>query len=857
MFEYNIGVREHYEYKDAMFVNSLFKDYLLENSLQVWNNESTRDIICIEFNYGSRSYNEEIEHLFKIAWKTNQDLKKAICNNDEFLINKAKNTKVKINELLYAARKNKYKFVKLSKDELRKKFYNEGVNVEYIFRKRNGEIKKTEVIHYKMLYRSTGKAKKGSCMFIRDSLFYKAKNFLYMGINLPYENSKIVEVSAYAPLVSSGIVDRIKINPKNILILKDIKRFFKTNVITIETDKNKQCIANNKKNYNLYNTLFDGQALIDSSIFPEWANGYILLRHHFCKMAAFNTNIQKFFKDYFKENYYTATVKDMFGNIHYVKDIELITTDNAMKWLKMNVDYDYWCDWVYSNDCNFGIVKTAHKSKLGDVQKMSYQMVNSLSIDIMDNVMQETIKYIKKLKDDHDFFLKYLEQNKNFSNDFDVLIELCKHNSNFYRSSYFKLRKKKIIENYILDVKSGKIIQNAENLTVVGSPYAMLLYAASGNEQAVDLDDTFNVENGTVQCYTERFPDNDYLAFFRSPFNSKNNLSYFHNVYSEHMKKYFKLGNLCIAVNMNGTDFQDRNNGLDQDSDFGFTTNQPDIVKYAYDCYTNYATIVNLIPKEANVYHNTMNDYANMDNALAASQTDIGESSNLAQLAQTYACTFNSKKYDNYVCILSVIAQVAIDNAKRKFDLDISKEIKRIKKDMDISKHKYPLFWKLIKRGFNDNNINKYLKCPMNYLYNLTVTGDKKNQEEILDMSYFYIQHSLEKDKKQCKKVEELIENYSLGLLDCHINSNEYNYDDYLLLRSDFDVLISDIKKTYISSNYSGLMSWLINRAFYITPKILEKKSQVNSKLCKNKSLLIKTLYTVSKKSFLSCFKKE
>ena len=84
MFEYNIGVREHYEYKDAMFVNSLFKDYLLENSLQVWNNESTRDIICIEFNYGSRSYNEEIEHLFKIAWKTNQDLKKAICNNDEF-----------------------------------------------------------------------------------------------------------------------------------------------------------------------------------------------------------------------------------------------------------------------------------------------------------------------------------------------------------------------------------------------------------------------------------------------------------------------------------------------------------------------------------------------------------------------------------------------------------------------------------------------------------------------------------------------------------------------------------------------------------------------------------------------------
>ena len=47
----------------------------------------------------------------------------------------------------------------------------------------------------------------------------------------------------------------------------------------------------------------------------------------------FKTKIKKFFKDYYGDNYNTATIKDMFGNDHYVKDIELITTDNAMKWL--------------------------------------------------------------------------------------------------------------------------------------------------------------------------------------------------------------------------------------------------------------------------------------------------------------------------------------------------------------------------------------------------------------------------------------------------------------------------------------------------------------------------------------------
>ena len=837
-----------------MFVNSLFKDYLQDNGLTTWKDESTRDIICLEFNYGSRTYRQELNHLYKVALSARKEYKRAKSKKDEFLIRKSKEKCNKITELLEHARKNKNKYQSLSKEELRKKFYNDGVDVEYIFRKRNGEIRKRETLHYKMLYRSTGKAKKGSCMFVVDKLYEKAKNFLYMGITLPEVNPMIVEISAYAPLVSSGIVGRVKINPKNILILRDVDRIFNTDVISVETDENKHCYAKHISNYKLKNTLFDGQALIDSSIFPQWGNGYILLRHHFCKMAAFNTNIQKFFKDYFGADYYTATVKDMFGNEHYVKDIELITTDNAMKWLKFDISYDYWCKWVYDNDCQFGIVKTAHESKLGNVQKMSYQMVNSLDEVIMPEVVKESVEYVERLKTDDEFFMKYLEKNKNFSNDYEVLIALCEHNSEFYRSSYFRSRKKKIIEGYVLNLKSGKIIQNAENLTIVGSPYAMLLYAATADEGSVDNDDTFSNEFGTIQCYTERFSDGEYLAFFRSPFNSKNNLAYLHNTYSDKMKKYFNLGRQCIAINMIGTDFQDRNNGSDQDSDFGLTTNQTNIVEHARKCYLNYPTIVNNIPKEKNIYGNTMDDYAKIDNGLAKSQTDIGESSNLAQIAQTYACNFADEKYQDYVCILSVLAQVAIDNSKRKFDIDLTQEIKSIKEDMNIGENKYPVFWKLIKHGFNNKNINVDLKCPMNYLYNIDIAKFRDNTPT-LPMSYFFISHPLEKDKKQCKKVEELISNYSLGLLESQIDDDPFDYSHHLLLRSDFNELLSNITRTYISTNYAGLMSWLINRAFKITPKLAEQTTQIKSKTSKNKPLLLKILFQVSNKSFLSCFK--
>jgi len=210
----------------------------------------------------------------------------------------------------------------------------------------------------------------------------------------------------------------------------------------------------------------------------------------------------------------------------------------------------------------FGIVKTAHESKLGDVQKMSYQMVNSLDETIMESVAKESIEYVNKLKQDDDVFLEYLSKNSNFSNDYEVLVALCNQNREFTRSSYFRERKKTIIKTYVLNMKTGKLIQNAENLVIVGSPYAMLLYGATGNADIVDDDDTFCHENGTIQCYTERFNDGEFLAFFRSPFNSKGNLTYLHNTHSEKMKEYFNFGKLIVAVNMIGTDFQDRNNGL-------------------------------------------------------------------------------------------------------------------------------------------------------------------------------------------------------------------------------------------------------------------------------------------------------
>ncbi len=109
-------------------------------------------------------------------------------------------------------------------------------------------------------------------------------------------------------------------------------------------------------------------------------------------------------------------------------------------------------------------------------------------------------------------------------------------------------------------------------------------------------ENIFELESDAVQCYTARFKDNERLASFRSPHNSPNNILHFHNVYSDKLSKYFaNLGRNVIVINMIGTDVQARASGMDEDTDFVYTTNQPDLAELARKAYTNYPTIINLL----------------------------------------------------------------------------------------------------------------------------------------------------------------------------------------------------------------------------------------------------------------------
>lgn len=764
LLSYNAGVRTRYEYTDAILSNSLFLNFLKKHGLRVWKGESTRDVICLDFSFGTRSFDEELAHAEK-------GLEAAKQKGQDTTSYEAAVEFVRGHEGCYE---------KLSKEEVRERFYTQGVDVRY----------GNETIHYLMLFRNPSKAKTGQCMFICDRLYDKARKWLTMGLAKP-GNTRIVELSAYAPLTTSSIVGTVHIPVEDVVILKDQSSFCRAvvKVVSAAVGENgkSHCVVSDEER-EVENVLWDGMALIDESVFPDWANGMVLLRNHFFKACAFKTRLGAFFRDWCAEHgedYFSYEIEDMFGRKHRLCDIKVLTTDNAIKWKKfrdvMGRDpYEYWCKRVRKDGEEWGIVKTDHPSKLDDVQQMSYQMVNTLPIDKEEvgRLAQTSLRFIDGLKNDPEAFAEFLRKNANEVNHFEMMAALYDWNNDIANTDWFRNEKKEIVRQYVQRLKSGKITVPGDNLTMCGNPYALLLYSV-GEDWANDPTlATRSERNEGIEVYTKRFEDGERLCAIRSPNNSPNNLAYFVNRRHELMDKYFDFSQNIIAVNCLGTDIQSRLNGCDFDSDFVFTTNDPVMVEAGRRAYTYYPTIVNALKESSVTYGNTMEDYALMDNRFARSQLAIGESSNLAQLAMSYYWGEREKDLYDIFVILSVVAQIAIDSIKRLYEVDCLDEIKRIK-NMPIMKREkdFPEFMKYTRKiEFQKNGkyrpaedvqfdrdkinrrINYTINCPMNHLLHIlngVKTGTKRRS---YPMSDFFIRSEGVKNKKRLSKMRKLAE---------------------------------------------------------------------------------------------------
>lgn len=520
-------------------------------------------------------------------------------------------------------------------------------------------------------------------------------------------------------------------------------------------------------------------------------------------------------------------------------------------------------------------------------------MINTLPCtkDNVKDIAQISIDYVELLKRDNDEFEKFLRKNANEVNHYEMLADLYAQNHEFGNSKFFRYEKKEIIKQYVFRMRKGKIMVNGDNLTVCGNPYALLLYSVG---EDFEKDPTLSQESNCIQCYTKRFDDNEYLAAFRNPHNSPNNICYLHNIYSKEMDKYFAFSKNIIAVNCIHTDIQDRANGMDEDSDFMLVTNQSTMVKCAERCYRDFYTIVNALQESGITYNNTKKDYAAMDNKFSKSRMGIGYSSNLAQLAMTYYWTELQKDgpdekklkelYDNFI-ILSVLAQVIIDGCKREYEIDGNKEIDRISKlpCMNIKrivgytesgkpkykKYDFPEFMKYTReikytkdgkelpqeevdesKNKLKSRINRELLCPMNWLEDWINKIQNASTVETIPTEYFFVKMDGYANNRQMTKIRQIVEEY-----DSYIKAIQSNscLDDEMSTELIIDrskLVLDELSKIKVGNIVT--INRLIETSLGIEPK--DNGSIFYNKSQKYTRKMLNCLYKMNKDKFLLNF---
>lgn len=857
-YRYGNQIRDcRLEWNDAMLNDSLFLRYMKKHGMKIKKDGSSLDFIVLKFDYSVLSYCErELYYGY---------------NDGE----QEENAEVNTEDLLSGIKDS------VSAKELRQMYYTQGCTITWHkYNKKTGDIihGADETITYRMLMRSPGKAKKGDCVFVREELLTIARDYLTMGLwdRMPQENADIVSLSAYSTLITASALDYIHIPLKNILIVRDQEVSTILPGLTVDVDESNHCYVKKEEQCEITNILWDGMGLIDDSVFPEdqGMEGFIYCRSHFFKSCLFRGDVVQYFIDYYKEDYPTAAVMDMFGNKVKVSDIRVIVTENSIKWMKFerlmkeypedndSKAYKYYRHFMKKDGEMFSIVKTGHESKWGELQRSSYQINNSLPTtdkDILAKVAQTSVDYYNRMVQDHDAFINHLKRTS--GNKYSVgnmLIALDEWNHDFRYTDYFKKKKSEILSEFKNKrLKLGKILQNGDNLVICGNPLALLKQVTG---EGYSSEKCFDTHRKGIECYTSRFPDGQCLAGFRSPHNSSNNIVHLINRYPQELMRYFpELGQHVIVINGIGTDVQDRLNGQDLDSDSVYVTDQEEIVKLSEKAYLEYPTIINRIPlKNSSLYNMDMASFAEMDYKIARSQNDIGTTSNLAQLALSYyfdgrAADREGELQDIFV-ICSVLAQVAIDSAKREFNVSVGSELGRLNKVVaEIGENingsrKYPRFYAghMKMKGkceITENQVGKF-NCPMDIVYDLVdeMTIDsrvnKEYQTRTIPVDSLLLPYNKgDANRKQYQKIVSEIEAYDAKVKNLDKAAEDYSEKISYL----FEQTADRIRKHTIKQD---TMMRLVDKAFH------------DPCLSRMRSRLLTLLYDNNLQNFLSCFVK-
>lgn len=674
----------------------------------------TYDIVNVEFGYSLKT-NSAGERVY-------------ISNKDEKELKK----KVKAGELESSALPHTDEL-----KEIRKDLYTNGFQL-------NGK----EYVRYK---RSAGAAKSGNCLFIRKDLFKKMNKWTRAGLDEEKDKcfNSLTSYEAYKALSLSSLIHTFKLNPYNILFVKDFDNYTlkDQDVVKITFAGEKTGLVANREKCDVTKVnLFDGEGLLDFNAFPDKyrSKGMVLLRNRYFKCCAFNTNLQR----WFKHNNITK-VEQLHGYTlaKNVKDIVLVASESCLKYFKLAKDgwslktIERWCDAVSdeNNESLFGIVKTDKPTRFfgGDMVETTYQFLNTLELNRakVNTLIEPYVDYIQKIRDlknTPEFVRLYLDGEMAFDEEeyeddsegledeedlFDyseytfknkVCLEMLKVNSDIIKTALFKDHIfNGIIPAFRLKLYGGRVLIHGTYATLFGNPLEFLKYIILKDGKPLFGEGNITSTLGKDQIYCSFFKEGQEIAGSRAPHITMGNVLYSKNTMPKDLTTWFNLTPQIVVVDAINNNVQQRLNGADYDSDSLLLTDEEIIVKASKEAYKEFPVPYVAFSSE----NKPMDGSKSLEENLSVidgqiSNNKTGEIVNLSQQLNSHLWNDTKRNSKERIELYGQIAALAalsgaeIDSAKRSFPFSTTTELTRVRKFINDKNHDYsslPHFFYYIK----------------------------------------------------------------------------------------------------------------------------------------------------------------
>jgi len=696
-------------------------------SFKIGRHHYTKNVICVTFQYSYKEFNMAGKNTYIRNGYNYRDcvMEDGVCVKDGELIAIQTNVEVHTpidNDVLgdyFTFSDGFYTQVGdiptlMDKAELRDYLYHNGFKCDGI-----------EYVRYK---RSSGSSRVGKCLFVNKALADDMTLWDKCGLKIEEgQNLDLAAWEAYISLPMSSIIDTVEIPLDSILIIDDYESVFDDEVVAVEIEDGH--LVSNQKNATIKNSIWDGQSLMDSSLFEKYPDkGMLLLRNRFFKSCCFNTNLQQWFED---NHIVDISQLNGFTLAKEVSQIKLVTTPSSIKYLKFGTVEQ----WLSTVDPVFGIVKYEKPPHAfdGRMVQAHYQLFNTLQLSYkeMEKILEPSLKYLSAIRRDP-AVLRYqikfpVEDNEcvdeinALKSKNEIVFKLLGINDKFARTKMYYAFRDDLVRGEIRNLKQGHVLVNGNYSTLLGNGIEMLKACIGTFDGASEL--------GVGNIHSRRFEYGQTILGSRSPHITVGNILLSQNIASEIHDRYFNLSNSIVCINSIGENTLQRLNGADFDSDTMLLTDHPMLVAAAKRNYDIFKVPTSLIEAKKSARYYSQSNKADLD--IKTSVNKIGEIVNLSQQLNSlmWDKIYKGCSQDEYlklyydICKLSVLSGVEIDRAKREFTINSGAEINILKnkyKITDGDKIVKPSFFKTItlENGYSlsENIKYTYYNTPMDYL---------------------------------------------------------------------------------------------------------------------------------------------